>query len=217
MKGKGDFMTEAAAKGLANLRTTSNFEWYIIPLLLIIIYIYHNEARQKNWSSIFAGLALWGCDWFNEIGNALIFHFTQYAPLWGTPGKSAYIILIGLNIEITMMFLLMGLACSIILPQDKTVKIAGIPNRWFFIVLFTTLSVIIEVILNYFGVLTWDYPWWSGKAPWLIWLGGYFYFFLVAYWVYDMKTIRSKAITVTAILGFDLILLILFMGILKWI
>ena len=122
MKGKGDFMTEAAAKALANLRTTSNFEWYLIPLLLIIIYIYHNEARQKNWSSIFAGLALWGCDWFNEIWNALVFHFTQYAPVWGTPGKSAYIILIGLNIEITMMFLLMGLACSIILPQDKTIR-----------------------------------------------------------------------------------------------
>jgi hypothetical protein len=216
VKGKGDFMTEAAAKAFANLRDTSHFEWYIIPLLLIIIYIYGNEARQKNWSSIFAGLALWGCDWFNEIWNGLVFHFTQYAPVWGTPGKTAYEILIGLNLEICMMFFIMGVAASIILPQDKTLKIAGLPNRWFFIILLTTASVIVEIILNYFGVLTWDYSWWNVNAPWTIWIGGYFWFFLVCFWVYDMKTIRAKAITVGTILGIDLILLITFIGILKW-
>jgi hypothetical protein len=32
-----------------------------------------------------------------------------------------------------------------------------------------------------------------------------------------MKTIKAKAITVGAILGFDFALLIVFMGILKWI
>ena len=41
--------------------------------------------------------------------------------------------------------------------------------------------------------------------------------FLVAFWVYDMKTIRAKAITVAAILGIDLACLIVFMGVLKWI
>ncbi len=210
-------MTEAAAKALANLRVMTHFEWYLIPLLLIIIYIYHNEVRQKNWNAIFAGLALWGCDWFNEIWNGLIFHFTQYAPVWGAPGKTAYLILIGLNIEICMMFAIMGVACSIILPQDRNMKILGLPNRWFFMILFATLAVGVEVILNRFGALTWDYSWWNMKAPWLIWIAGYFYFFLVAYWVYDMKTIRAKAITVGSILGFDLVLLIVFMGILRWI
>ena len=210
-------MTEAAGKALANLRVTTHFEWYLIPLLLIIIYIYHNEARQKNWNAVFAGLALWGCDWFNEIWNGLVFHFTQYAPVWGTPGKTAFLILIGLNIEICMMFLIMGVACSIILPQDRNLKILSLPNRWFFIILFTTLAVIVEIILNLFGALTWDYSWWSLKAPWLIWLGGYFYFFVVAYWVHDMKTIRAKAVTVGTILGFDVVCLIVFMGILKWI
>lgn len=210
-------MTESAAKALANLRVTTHFEWYLIPLLLIIIYIYHNEARHKNWNAIFAGLALWGCDWFNEIWNGLVFHFTQYAPVWGTPGKTAFLILIGLNIEICMMFLIMGVACSIILPQDRSMRILGLPNRWFFMILFTTLAVIVEIILNQFGALTWDYSWWNAKVPWFLWIAGYFYFFLVAYWVYDMKTIRAKAVTVGAILGFDLVCLILFMGILKWI
>ncbi len=210
-------MTPSAAKALANLRDPSHFEWYLIPLLLVIIYIYHNEVRHKNWNAVFAGLALWGCDWFNEIWNGLVFHFSGYAPVWCTPGKTAYLILIGLNIEISMMFLIMGVACSIILPRDRNQKILGLPNRWFFMIVFTTLAVIVEIILNQFGALTWDYSWWNVKFPWLLWIAGYFYFFLVAYWVYDMKTIRAKAVTVGAILGFDLILLIVFMGILKWI
>lgn len=210
-------MTEAAAKALANLRDPSHFEWYLIPLLLVVIYIYHNEARHKNWSAILAGLALWGCDWFNEIVNGLIFRFTGYAPLWGTPGKTAYLILIGLNIEICMMFLIMGVATTIVLPEDRRMTILGLPNRWFFMILFTTLAVIVETILNGFGALTWDYSWWNARSPWLIWLFGYFYFFLVAYWVYDMKTIRAKAVTVGTILGFDFACLILFVGVLKWI
>jgi hypothetical protein len=210
-------MTQSSEQALSILRDPSQFQWYVIPFLLIIIYIYHNEARQKNWNVIFAGLALWGCDWFNEIWNALVFHFTQYAPVWGAPGKTAYLILIGLNIEICMMFLLMGIACTIILPEDKKMKIFGINNRVFFITVFTTLAVIVEIILNAMNALTWDYSWWSARNPWLIWVFGYAYFFIVAYWVHDMETIRSKAITVGAILGFDLACLVVFMGVLHWI
>ena len=210
-------MTVSSEQALSILRDPSQFQWYLIPLLLVIIYIYHNEARLKNWNSIFAGLALWGCDWFNEIWNALVFHFTEFAPVWGAPAKTAYLILIGLNIEICMMFSIMGVACTIMLPEDRKLKILGVSNRWFFLVLFTTLAVIVEMILNALGALTWDYPWWSTRFPWLIWIAGYFYFFLVAFWVYDMKTIRAKAITVAAILGIDLACLIVFMGVLKWI
>ena len=209
-------MTQASAQGLAILRDPSQFQWYVIPLLVVIIYIYHNEARHKNWNSIFAGLALWGCDWFNEICNGWVFHFSGYAPVWGAPANTAYLILIGLNIEICMMFSILGVATTIMLPEDRKMKILGINNRLFFICVFTTLSVIIEMILNAVGALTWDYSWWSIKSPWLIWLIGYSYFYAVAYWVYDMKTIRAKAITVGAILGFDLACLVVGIGILHW-
>jgi hypothetical protein len=209
-------MTASSAQALSILRDTSQFQWYVIPFLLIIIYIYHNEVRQGNWNVVFAGLALWGADWFNEIWNALVFHFTGYAPVWGAPGKTAYLILIGLNIEITMMFSIMGVATSIILPPDKKMKILGLPNRLFFIIVFTTLSVIVEVILNAIGALTWDYTWWSVRNPWLIWVFGYFWFYSIAYWVYDMKTIRAKAITVGTLLGIDLLCLIVFIGGLHW-
>ncbi len=210
-------MTESSAQALSILRDPSQFQWYVIPFLLVVIYVYHNEVRLKNWNAVFAGLALWGCDWFNEIWNALVFHFTQYAPVWGAPGKTAYLILIGLNIEISLMFLLMGVACSIILPEDRKLKILGLPNRLFYAIAFTTLAVVVEIVLNTIGALTWEYSWWSAKSPWLIWIAGYFYFFAVAYLVYDMKTIRAKVITVGAIFAVDIACLVIFMGVLKWI
>ncbi len=77
--------------------------------------------------------------------------------------------------------------------------------------------VIVEILLNSVGALTWDYPWWNVGVPWLIFLIGYLPFFLVAFWVFDMESVKKKLITVGSILGFDLICLIVFMGILKWI
>jgi hypothetical protein len=79
-------MTESAAQALSILRDPSNFQWSIIPILVIVIYIYNVEIGRQNWSIVFAGLALWGMDWFNEIANSLIFHLTGYAPLWAAPG-----------------------------------------------------------------------------------------------------------------------------------
>ena len=41
--------------------------------------------------------------------------------------------------------------------------------------------------------LTWEWPWWDATAPWLIFLLGYLWFFLVAFWVHDMNDIRRQA------------------------
>jgi len=182
-----------------------------------VVYVYANEIERRNWSLVFAGLAFWGMDWFNEIWNGLVFHFTQYAPVWGAPGKTAYLILIGLNIEICFMFAIAGIVFSKLLPKDKKLKIIGIPNRLLFAIVGSVFCVFIEYLLNAVGALTWDYAWWNVGAPWLIFLIGYFPFFLVAFWVFDMETVRKKLITVGSILGFDAICLILFIGILKWI
>jgi len=210
-------MTESARQASSILRNPSHFQWYVIPLLLIVLYIYSVEVERKNWSVLFGGLALWGMDWFNEIWNALVFHFNQFAPVWGTPGGTAFNILIGLNIEITFMFAIMGIYACKMLPEDRKLKILGIPNRWFFAVLNTLLAVGIEVLLNLAGALTWEFPWWNLGAPWLIFLIGYFPFFVVCFWVHDMKSVKNKAITVGSILGFDAICLIIFGAILRWI
>ena len=90
--------TAASLAALKILRDGSQFQWYVIPLLALVVYLYAVEIERRNWNLVFAGLALWAMDWFNEIWNGLVFHFTQYAPVWGAPARTAYLILIGLNI-----------------------------------------------------------------------------------------------------------------------
>jgi len=211
-------MAESAQQALALLRDGSHFQWYVIPLLLLVMYVYANEVEKKNWSLILAGLAFWLMDWFNEIWNGLVFHFNGFAPVWGTPGNgSALVLLIGLNIEITFMFSIMGIVMCKMLPSDKNLKILGINNRLVFAVVGAILAVCIECLLNWVGALTWEYSWWNLGAPWLIWLIGYLPFFLVSYWVLDMKTIKSKLLTVGIIGAVDIISIIVFMCFLNWI
>ena len=209
--------TESALEALSILRDGSQFQWYVIPLFALVVYVYANEIERRNWSLVFAGLAFWGMDWFNEIWNSLVFHFTQYAPVWGAPGKTAYLIMIGLNIEICFMFAIAGIAFSKMLPDDKSQKILGLPNRIAIAIGGAAFCVVVEVLLNSIGALTWDYAWWSTRAPWLIFLFGYLHFFLVSFWVFDMETVKKKAITVGAIFAFDILLVVVFGVILNWI
>jgi hypothetical protein len=48
-------------------------------------------------------------------------------------------------------------------------------------------------------------------------LFGYLHFFLVSYWVHDMKTVRAKVTTVGAIFGFDIVCILVFGVALGWI
>ena len=210
-------MTPAATEGLRILRDGNLFQWYLITLFALTVYVYAAEIERRNWSLIFAGLAFWGMDWFNEIWNGLVFHFTQYAPVWGAPSKTAFLILIGLNIEICFMFAIGGVAFSKMLPVDKKLKILGLSNRLVFAIVNSIFCVLVEMVLHSVGALTWDYSWWGVRAPWLIFLIGYLPFFLVAFWVFDMDSLRKKMTTVGIIYAFDIVCLILFLGILKWI
>ena len=92
-------MSQSASQALSILRDGSHFQWYVIPLLTFVFYVYTVEAEKRNWNLVLAGLAFWGMDWFNEIVNGLVLRFTGYAPIWGEPGSTAFLILVGLNIE----------------------------------------------------------------------------------------------------------------------
>lgn len=211
-------MTESAAQALSILRQgAETFQWYVIPLLAFIFYVYTVEIEKRNWNLVLAGLAFWGMDWFNEIWNSLVLHFSGYAPVWAAPGKTAFLILVGLNIEIMFMFAVSGVIWSKMLlprPQDK---ILGIPNRWFVAVAGSVFCVFVEYLLNSVGALTWDYAWWNRSAPVLIFLFGYLTFFVVAFWVFDMKQLKSKLITVGSIWALDILALLLFIPVLGWI
>jgi len=209
--------TESALQALQILRDPSQFMWYVIPLFALVVYVYAVEFERENWNLIFAGLAFWGMDWFNEIWNGLVFHLTNFAPVWGAPGETAFLILIGLNIEICFMFAIAGVTFSKMLPKDKTLKVLGLNNRLLFAIAGSIFCVFIEILLNGANALTWEYSWWSASAPWLIFLIGYLPFFLVSFWVFDMPTVKQKINTVGVIYAVDIVSLILFTAVLKWI
>ncbi|MEU6975178.1 hypothetical protein [Streptomyces sp. NPDC046371] len=210
-------MTDASRTAWEHLRDTSAFQWYVIPLLLIVLYVYAVEVERRNWNVFFAGLAFWGMDWFNEIWNALVFHFTGRAPVWGAPGgESAYLVLIGLNIEICFMFAVFGVVAAKLLPADRNLRVLGLPNRWVLAGAGAAAAVVVEIALNAMGALTWEWSWWRAGMPLLVWLVGYLPFFLVSYWVHDLPKVRSKALAVGALLGLDALALIVFIS-LGWI
>lgn len=184
--------TPFAAKAWSLVRDPSHFQWYVIPLLFVVAYAYACEVERRNWSVILGALTFFGLDWINEIANGLLFHFTQFAPAWATPGDSAYVILIGLNIEIMFMFAVFGIVWIKQLPADKSMKILGVPNRLFIGAVAASLCVLVEYLLNSIDALTWDWPWWNRQAPWLIFLFGYFYWFVVGFWVYDTPKLSTK-------------------------
>ena len=210
-------MTEASEQALKILRDESLFQWYLIPLFAFVVYVYAVEVERRNWSAIFAGLAFYGMDLFNETWNALVLHFTDRSAVWTTPGDTAYLIFVGLTIEISAMFAIAGVAFTKMLPADKSLRILGIPNRWFFAVVNSILCVFVEVLLNKADVLVWEYPWWNFPNIGLIVLLGYLPFMAVSFWVYDMEKIRNKIATVLVIYAVDLSAIILFAGLLGWI
>lgn len=79
------------------------------------------------------------------------------------------------------------------------------------------LCVVVEVFLNLANALTWDYPWWSLSAPWLIFLVGYLPFWIVSFIVYDARSMKTRAKITGTILLVDLGCIVVFMGILGWI
>jgi hypothetical protein len=210
-------MSEAALASLALLRKPGlTLHWYVIPLLVIVQFIYYNEIRKKNINVVLGGTALWGMDLFNEIWNSIVFHATGFAPVWGAPkGDTALQLLIGYNIEISFMFAIAGIIGCMSLPKDPKAKILGLNNRALLAGLYAVEGVIVEIFLNYCGVLSWDYPWWSAKAPWLIWLIGYLPFFAVAFIVHDMKRRKSQITALGVIYGVDIAALVVF-GLMGW-
>ncbi|MFW9773697.1 MAG: hypothetical protein ACFFEO_16215 [Candidatus Thorarchaeota archaeon] len=212
--------TPASLEAWSKLRVLNpDTGWYIIPLLAIVLYIYGVEIKKaretKDWSTIFAGLTILGLDLINEIWNALVFAFSQYSAFWTTPGASAYIILVGWNIEIFFMFAIAGIIFAKFLPKDKDERMFGgrIPNRWALATGFALFCVIVEVFLNLGGYLIWEYPFWHwtwgfGLIP--IFFIGYFYFFVGAFYVYDKPELKDKIKIVGIIYAIGIVALCIF-------
>ena len=105
-----------------------------------MIYVYAVEVERRRWDIVLAGLAFWFMDWFNELVNSAIFHASDRAPLWTVTGDTSYLILIGLNIEISFLFLVAGIVFVKQLPADRALRILGIPNRLLLVFAFSACA-----------------------------------------------------------------------------
>jgi hypothetical protein len=105
------------------------FDWSMVTLLALVVYVYAVEAEYSNWNAILAGAALWPMDWANEIANALVLRFDGHAALWAVAGHSSYVILVGLTIEISLFFAINGVIFAKLLPADPAQRILGLPFR----------------------------------------------------------------------------------------
>jgi hypothetical protein len=203
---------ELTLKALQILRNPQTFEWYFIPLLAFVVYIYFNEISQKNWKGIAAGLSLYAVHWFYEILNALIQHFSGHA-LWTVPTGTSYLLLIGVGAELSMMFVTAGLILSKILPEDPKLKIVGINNRVLFVVGNAAFFSIFEIFLATTPAFHWVYPWW-GSFP--VFVTVYIPFFAAAVLAYDALP-RNQILWIAAVFLVDAAMMIVFAGLLGWI
>jgi hypothetical protein len=203
---------EVTDQALSILRKGDPFQWYVITLLALIMYIYMNEISKKNWRGVAAGLALYSVHWFYEILNALIQHFSGHA-LWTVPTGTAFLLLIGVGVELSFMFAVAGLVLSKLLPADPKLKILGIPNRMLFALGNAAFFAIFEIFLAKTPAFAWVYPWW-GALPVFIFV--YIPFFLAAFYAYDWKPQRQVQF-VGGFFALDAVMLVVFAGVLKWI
>ena len=172
----------------------------------------------RRWDAVCAGLTVFGMDFVNETVNGWILCLTQRSALWTAPGKTALRTMVGWNIEIMFMFALSGLVFFHTLSPDPEARILGVRDRWFWAVAYSAFCVAVELVLNAGGLLVWEYPFWgrSFGGVWLIFLLGYFHFYVATILVLRMKSARSRAITIGSIYGVATGMNVIGMGVLGW-
>jgi hypothetical protein len=199
------------------LRHPGLFDWSTVTLLALVVYVYAVEIERRNWDAVLAGIAFWLMDWANEIINALVLHFNGHAALWTVTGRSSYVILIGLTVEISLFFAINGVIFAKLLPEDRDIKILGLPNRWALAIGLSLVSVGVELLLHADGVFHWYYWWWNAATFPVIVVFGYLTFYVVAFWVHDMSS-RARQLRVVGTLGGAVLLAGLIFGpLLGWI
>jgi len=185
-------MTPETLNALADLRRGTHFEWYLVNLIAFVVYVYAAAARRGEWDKVVLGLGFWAAELLWEMFNALILHFTGRAALWTIAHKSVFLIYVGLNLEISLMFAVVPMVLFYLLPSDRELRVFGIPNRLFVPVVLGLFCVAVESALNHWGALVWSWGFWRFPHVWLI---------AVAYcapltalvWIHDRVSLRRKA------------------------
>lgn len=179
---------EATQQALSILRSGQPYQWYVITLVLLVAYVYGHEYERGNYKAIAAGLGLYMVHWFVEIVNALIQHFSGHA-LWTVPSGTAFLILVGVCIEISLMFSIAGIVTTKMLPKDPKGKIFGINGRVFVTILSAAIAAGVELLFVKTPTFVWVYSWW-GALP--VFITVYIPFFAAACYCYDTTPVNQK-------------------------
>ncbi len=206
--------SDAALQAYNQLRSLDNFQWYVVPLLVFVIYVYSIEIRKRNWNRVYCGIGLFAGELIWEMTNALICYFSGYSGLWVTPGESAFIIFVGLNIEIAFFFALLPIVvfnCLDAFKRDEKITIfgKGIPNRLLIPLILGLACVFVEVLLNQWGALVWDWPFWNWPVIPLIIVAYTLPIYFIT-WVYDHENLRAKKRAVALVVLLSILLFVTF-------
>lgn len=203
---------EATDAALKILRNGDIFQWYLIPIFALVVYVYFNEISKNNWKGVAAGLSLYMVHWFVEIVNALIQHLSGHA-LWTVPTGTAFLLLVGVGAELSLMFSVAGLIFSKILPADPKMKILGVNNRLAIAILSAAFYSVFEIFLAKTPAFVWVYPWWGSLT---VFISVYIPFFVVSMFCYDWKP-KVQIAVIGSLFTVNAVLLVVFAGFLKWI
>jgi len=206
--------TPSAEQAYDILRSLGNFQWYVIPLIVILIYVYSVEVRKKNWNRVILAIGFVAGEFIWEMTNALICYFSGYSGLWVTPADTAFLILVGLTIEIMFFFALVPFIIFNFLhafDKKQTFSIFGrrVSNRTIIPLILGVACVFVEVLLNQWGALVWDWPFWNWPMIPLILIAYTLPMYFIT-WVYDKENLRIKIKATILIIIAAIVLFIVF-------
>ena len=184
---------QATQDALDILRSGDLFNLSVIFMLVVVLYIYFNEFNKKNYNTIVAGLTLYMIHWFVEIINGIVQSVLGHA-LWTVPAGTSYLILIGLGIELNLMFAIAGVAQSKLLPEDPKepmFKIGRfeIPKPLAIGIGNALIASIIEIFLIFTQSFVWVWWWWNAVT---VFIFVYIPFFVVSAYSYYWKPKKQR-------------------------
>jgi len=201
---------QATQDALNILRSGDFFDLSVIFMLVVVLYIYFNEINKKNWGAVAAGLSLYTIHWFVEIINSLVQTFSGHA-LWTVPAGTSYLILIGLGIELNLMFAIAGIVQSKLLPEDPkeimfSIGRIAVPKLLAIAIGNALLASIIEIFLIFTRSFVWVWEWWNAIT---VFIFVYIPFFVVSAYSFYWEPKKQKSFIITMAI-IDLALVIIF-------
>lgn len=193
-------MTDASSCAAALVRSPGHFDWLAIDALAMVIYVYASALRRGAIKEVLLSVSFFGIELMWEMFNALVLHFSNYAPLWAVSctSRSSYLLYVGLNLEIALMFAVAPLS---VLAAAQTPGFS--PRlRQAVPLMFGVFCVMVETLLNHAGVLVWQWSFWRFPQLGLILAvyAGPFWLLLRAYDRFSVKAL-ARATPVIAVVA----------------